>query len=87
MIDNSAQPWRLIAGWQNRSRLTPPTQVSVKRGLTVHHHQTDGVLSRKESKVKIAELLQALEDARAGLEAALAGLDETQLLAADTHGT
>ena len=37
--------------------------------------------------MKIAELLKALEDARAGLEAALAGLDETQLLAADTHGT
>jgi uncharacterized protein (TIGR03083 family) len=42
---------------------------------------------RKEPKVKIAELLKALEDARAGLEAVLAGLDETQLLAADTCGT
>jgi hypothetical protein len=32
--------------------------------------------------VKIAELLKAQEDTRAELEAALAGLDETQLLAA-----
>jgi len=36
--------------------------------------------------VKIAELLKSLEDARAGLEATLAGLDETQLLAADACG-
>jgi uncharacterized protein (TIGR03083 family) len=37
--------------------------------------------------MKVAELLKALEDARAGLEAALAGLDETQFLAANTCGT
>lgn len=33
------------------------------------------------------ELLRALADARAEVEAALAGLDETQLLTADTCGT
>jgi uncharacterized protein (TIGR03083 family) len=37
--------------------------------------------------VNIAELLKAQEDARAELEAALAGLDETQLLAAGACGT
>lgn len=36
--------------------------------------------------MKIAELLKALEDARAGVEAALAGLDETQLRAANACG-
>jgi uncharacterized protein (TIGR03083 family) len=46
-----------------------------------------GIRIRKEPKVKTAELLKALEDARAGLEAALAGLVETQLLAADACGT
>jgi len=35
------------------------------------------VFCRKRLKVKIAELLKALEDARAGVEAVLAGLDET----------
>lgn len=46
-----------------------------------------GISLRKEPTVRIAELLKTLEDARAGLDAALAGLDEAQFLAANTCGT
>lgn len=37
--------------------------------------------------MKIAELLKALDVTRSGLETVLAGLDDTQLVAADTCGT
>lgn len=37
--------------------------------------------------MNIAELFKALEDSRAGVEAVLIGLDETQLLAVGTCGT